>query len=341
MKEEFMTELTPRERVWQSIRHQQTDKTPWHFGYTPSTRLKLEQYYGTSDLDKALNQHIVKFRTRMPYIDIKPNYVRDEFGVVLDQTYDEYIGVPVEYLLRDCPLKDFHFPDPHNPERMSGLPAFLEANPDRFRLAYFSFTFFERAWMLRGMEDLLVDMLNNPTYVDELLDRILEFDMGILEDVLKYDIDGVSFNDDWGAQNGLIFGGRLWRRFIKPRMAQLYSLAKDSGKAVFIHCCGKAQELFPELIEMGVDVFNPFQPEVMDPYEMKKQFGSQLSFYGGVSIQKLLPFGTPKEIDNEVKRLIKEVGQGGGFIIAPSHDMPGDIPIENLVAFINSVQSQK
>jgi uroporphyrinogen decarboxylase len=336
-----MIELTPRERVWQSIQHQQPDKTPWHLGFTPTTRLKLEQYYGTTDLDTTLNQHIVKFRARMPYTDIKPNYVRDEFGVVLNQTYDEYTGVPDEYLLKDIPLKDFPFPDPHNPERLIGLPAFLDTNPDRFRLVGFSFTLFERAWFLRGMEDLLVDMLNNPTYVDELLDRILEFNMGILEDVVKYDIDGVSFNDDWGQQNGLIFGARLWRRFIKPRMTQLYKFAKDSGKAVFIHCCGKAQELFPELIEMGVDVFNPFQPEVMDPYEMKKQFGSRISFYGGVSIQKLLPFGTPAEIDNEVNRLIKEVGQGGGFIIAPSHEMPGDIPIENLVALINSVQSQK
>jgi uroporphyrinogen decarboxylase len=335
-----MTELTPRERVWQSIRHQQTDKIPWHFGCTPPTRLKLEQYYGTSDLDKVLNQHIVKYRTRLPYIDIRPNFVRDEFGVVLNQTYDEYTGVPVEYLLKDCPLKDFHFPDPHYPKRLSGLPAFLEANPDRFRLVGFSFTLFERAWFLRGMEDLLVDMLSDPTFVDELLDRILEYDMGMLEDVLKYDIDGVSFNDDWGQQSGLIFGGRLWRRFIKPRVAQLYNLTKKSGKAVFIHCCGKAQELFPELIELGVDVFNPFQPEVMDPYEIKKQFGNQLSFYGGVSIQKLLPFGTSEQIDHEVKRLINEVGHQGGFIIAPSHDMPGDIPLGNLLAFIDAVQLQ-
>jgi uroporphyrinogen decarboxylase len=190
------------------------------------------------------------------------------------------------------------------------------------------------------MEDLLVDMLSDPAYVDELMDKILEYDMGMLEDVLKYDIDGVLFGDDWGQQSGLIFGGRLWRRFIKPRVAQLYSLTKKSGKAVFIHCCGKVQELFPELIEMGLDVFNPFQPEVMDPYEMKKRFGSQLSFYGGVSIQKLLPYGTPQQIDGEVKRLIDEVGRQGGFIIAPSHDMPGDIPLENLLAFINAVRLQ-
>jgi uroporphyrinogen decarboxylase len=335
-----LTELTPRDRVWQSIQHQQPDKIPWHFGCTTLTRLKLEQYYGTNDLDSALNQHIVKFRTRLPYIDIRPNFVRDEYGVVWNRTVDKDIGVPVEYLLKDRPLKNFPFPNPHTPERLSGLPVFIKTNPDRFRLISFSFTLFERAWILRGMEDLLVNMLSDPAYVDELMDKILEYDLGMLEDVLKYDIDGVLFGDDWGQQSGLIFGGRLWRRFIKPRVAQLYSLSKKFGKAVFIHCCGKVQELFPELIEMGLDVFNPFQPEVMDPFQMKQQFGSQLSFYGGVSIQKLLPFGTPQQIDSKVKRLIAEVGRQGGFIIAPSHDMPGDIPLENLLAFINAVQQQ-
>lgn len=335
-----MAELTPRERVWQSIRRQQPDKIPWHFGCTTPTRIKLEQCYGTADLDTVLNQHIVKYRTRLPYINLRPDFVQDEFGVVWNRTIDKDIGLPEAYLLKDRLLKDFPFPDPHTPERLAGLPAFIKAHPDRFRLISFSFTLFERAWILRGMEDLLMDMLSQPQKVDELLDAILEYDLGMLEDVLKYDIDGVMFGDDWGQQSGLIFGGRLWRKFIKPRVAKLYSRVKQADKAVIIHCCGKVQELFPELIDLGLDVFNPFQPEVMDPYEMKKQFGDRLSFYGGVSIQKLLPYGTPQQIADEVKRLLEQVGRNGGFIVAPSHDMPGDIPLKNLLAFIETVQGQ-
>lgn len=332
-----MSETSPRTRVWQSIRHQPTDRVPWHFGCTTQTRLKLEKYFGTSDLDTALGQNIVKYRTRLPYVDIRPDFVQDEFGVIWNHTVDKDIGIPDEYLLKNRPVKDFVFPDPHTPQRLAGLPAFIEANPNRFRLISFSFTLFERAWILRGMEDLMVDMITDPDSVNKLLDAILEYDLAMLKDVLQYDIDGILFGDDWGQQTGLLFGPRLWRRFIKPRIAQLYSMTKNSGKAVFIHCCGKVQELFPELIELGLDVFNPFQPEVMNPYEIKKQYGSQLSFYGGVSIQKLLPYGTPQQINDEVKRLMDEVGRGGGFIIAPSHDMPGDIPLENLIAFINAV----
>src|SRR5690349_19411135 len=127
-----MTQMTPRERVWQSIRHQQPDKIPWHIGCTTPTRIKLEQHYGTSDLDTALDQHIVKYRTRLPYVQLRPNFVQDEFGVVWNRTIDKDIGVPVEYLLRDRSLHDITFPNPHDPQRLSGLPAFLSANPDRF-----------------------------------------------------------------------------------------------------------------------------------------------------------------------------------------------------------------
>jgi uroporphyrinogen decarboxylase len=99
------------------------------------------------------------------------------------------------------------------------------------------------------------------------------------------------------------------------------------------------QELFPELIDAGLDVFNPFQPDVMNPYDIKREFGSRLAFLGGVSVQKLLPFGTPQQIRDEVRRLMDGVGANGGFIIAPSHDMPGDIPLENLVAFVEAVHA--
>ncbi len=334
-----MAAITERQRVWQSIQHQPTDCVPWHFGCTSPTRLRLEAYYGSSDLDTILDQHIVKFRSRMPPVEIRPNFVRDEFGLVWDRTIDSDIGVVVDYPLKERSLKGFPFPDPHDPRRLAGLPAFLEKYPNRFRLFSMGFSLFERAWSLRGMENLLVDMLEAPGFVDDLLDAIVEYHLQILADALPYDIDGVLFGDDWGQQTGVLFGPRLWRRFIKPRIARYYALAHQHGKAVFIHCCGKVQELFPELIELGVDVFNPFQPDVMDPYEMKRRYGSKLCFYGGVSVQNLLPLGTPRQIREEVKRLIGEVGQDGSLIIAPSHDMPGDIPLENLLAFIDTVRS--
>jgi uroporphyrinogen decarboxylase len=145
----------------------------------------------------------------------------------------------------------------------------------------------------------------------------------VVEEMLKYD-DGLLYGDDWGQQRGLIF--RPKRVVSSGAHRQLYGAVKRSGRTVMIHSCGKVQELFPDLIEVGLDVFNPFQPDVMDPYEMKRQYGHLLSFFGGVSVQHLLPHGTPAEIRAEARRMMDQVGLGGGFIIAPSHDMPGDIP---------------
>jgi uroporphyrinogen decarboxylase len=188
------------------------------------------------------------------------------------------------------------------------------------------------------MANLMVDMLEAPQFVDQLFEAIAAYDLAVVEEALKHDIDAVLFGDDWGHQQGLLFGARLWRRFIKPHLALLYAAVKRAGKAVMIHSCGKVQELFPELIDLGLDVFNPFQPEVMDPFEMKREFGARLAFFGGVSVQRLLPHGTPRQVRDEVRRLKEEVGREGGLVLAPSHDMPGDIPLENMLALIETAQ---
>ena len=335
-----MTAITPRERVWQAIRHQQPDRVPYHFGFTVPARRKAEAYYGTTDLDRLLGNHLLIYSTRRhaAWEELRPGFWRDEFGVIWNRTIDVDIGVVDHYPLKGRSLEGCTLPDSRDPRRYQQLPALIAANPERFRIVQIGFSLFERAWSLRNMPELLVDMLEAPQWVDELLDTITEFDLGLIAQALQYDIDAILFGDDWGHQQGLLMGPHLWRRFIKPRLRVLYAAVKRAGKVVFIHSCGKVQELSPELIELGLDVFNPLQPEVMDPYGIKRRFGRELSFYGGMSIQRVLPHGTPQEVRDEARRLMDQVGRGGGYIIAPSHDMPGDIPIENMVAFFDAVR---
>ncbi len=332
---------TPKERVWQAIRHTQPDHVPWQIGCTTPARRKLAAYFGTEALDEVLGNHLAKYRPRAPdaLVEVRPGFWRDEFGVLWNRTVDPDIGVVEEYPLRERSLEGFEWPDPRDPRRYAALPGFLEQNRQRFCYVSMSFSLFERAWTLRSMPELLVDMLEAPRFVDQLLDRLTEFNLAILDEVLRWPIDGVLFGDDWGQQHGLLFGRRLWQRFLKPRLAEMYAAVRRAGKAVMIHCCGKVQELFPELIELGLDVFNPFQPDVMDPVAMKRQFGDRLTFYGGVSVQGVLPRGTPQQVRDEVRRLRDAVGRGGGFILAPSHDLPGDIPLENLVALVQAAQA--
>ncbi len=327
--------------MWTAIRHQQADIVPYQINTTIPARAMLAAHYGTTQLDDLLGNHIVRYKSRLEYEPLaEPGLSRDEWGVVWNRKVDRDLGVPVNRVLADRDLGALLLPDPCDPRRYAGLPAFFAANPTRFTLFGVSFSLFERGWTLRGMEALLADMIEAPSFVAALLDRIFEWAMAVLDEMLRHPFDGVLFGDDWGHQRGLLFGPKRWREFIKPRVAAMYRKVADAGKTVCIDSCGKVQDLFPELIEIGLQVFNPFQPEVMDLREMKARYGRSLTFYGGVSIQQLLPFGTPQQVRDEVRRLLDDLGHDGGFIIAPSHEMPGDIPLENMLAFIETVQAQ-
>jgi len=223
---------------------------------------------------------------------------------------------------------------------MARLSQFLAENTGRFTCIGLPFSLFERAWALRGMEVLLVDMLDNPAFVDALLDRLLEHNLAILDSAAGYSLDGVWFGDDWGQQKGLITGPRLWRRFILPRVREMYAAARRRGWKVIIHSCGDVSELLPDLIEAGFDFLNPFQPEVMDLLAVKREYGKDLAFCGGMSVQQILPLGTPAQVRETANWLLTAMGREGGYIFAPAHAVPGDVPVENLVAMLEVICRQ-
>jgi uroporphyrinogen decarboxylase len=135
-------------------------------------------------------------------------------------------------------------------------------------------------------------------------------------------------------------GPRLWRQFIYPEVKRMYRVVREAGKYVFIHSCGDVDELFDDLIKAGVNCFNPFQPEVMDVFELMKRYHGRLTFHGGLSTQRTLPYGTVEDVIHETTRLL-EMGSEGSYILAPAHDVEGDVPLENMLAFIDTVQAQR
>jgi uroporphyrinogen decarboxylase len=156
---------------------------------------------------------------------------------------------------------------------------------------------------------------------------------------MKFDIDAVYFGDDWGQQRGLQMGPKLWREFIYPVLMRMYRSVHDGGRYVFIHSCGDVDELIDDLITIGVNCFNPFQPEVMDVPALLKKYRRRLTFHGGLSTQNTLPYGTVGQVKAETNRLL-ELGRKGGYIFAPAHDVEGDVPLENMLAFIELIQGQ-
>jgi uroporphyrinogen decarboxylase len=150
----------------------------------------------------------------------------------------------------------------------------------------------------------------------------------------------VFFGDDWGQQQGLIMGYPRWKEFLKPRLKRMYDFVKSKGKYVAQHSCGDCRAVFPDLVELGLDIYNTFQPEVYDIVDFKNRFGSNITFFGGISTQRLLPYAKPAELQSEMRRITGILSRDGGYIIAPTHAMPADIPGENVQAFLEFCQNQ-
>jgi uroporphyrinogen decarboxylase len=332
--------MTKRDVVRQALNAEPVPYVPWHMGFTLEAAEKLKAHYGTDDLGPILQNHFYSVRGGGGiFTDIGNARVRDLFGVVWDRSVDKDIGVVEGQLLPEPTLEHYTLPDPRDPILFDGLEAKLADHADLFRVFNIGFSLYERAWTLRGMEALMMDFYDNPDFVHALLKAIGDYNVAQVEHALTYAVDGVQFGDDWGQQHGLQMGPEAWRTFIKPVLARMYGTVKRAGRRVLIHSCGDVDELFDDLVAIGLDCFNPFQPEVMDVHALLKQYHGRLAFHGGLSTQKTLPYGSVDAVRAEVRRLI-EAGRRGGYIFAPAHAVEGDVPVENLVAMIETVQAQ-
>ena len=334
-----MTTITPRERVLTALAHQQPDVTPWQIDLTIDAREKMAQYLRDPDFVAKIGNHLAGCEDGY-FVEVRPDYWQDQFGIVWNRTIDKDIGNVDEILIKEPDLSGYRFPEPDLERDAQAAEQILTEHPDQFRFLGVGFSMFERAWTLRGMENLLADMILHPQFVDALLDKILEYNLKVIDYFVQYDVDCIRFGDDWGQQNGLIMGPRHWRRFIKPRVKAMYERVRAAGKYVMQHSCGAVQGLFPELIDMGLDIFNTFQPEVMDVQFCKREYGRHLTFYGGISTQQVLPRVGPDELVRVIRQMIETIGADGGYNVAPTHGIPRDVSAENIVTFIETVRSQ-
>jgi len=313
---------------------------PWSMGFTREAMEKLQQHYGCSDLEVPLQNHLLKLGSDIGFFtELGGDRVEDVFGVVWDRSIDKDIGNVEKCPLPEPTLTGYDFPDPLDPRFFRDIPGKIEQFPDRFRVFQIGFSLYERAWTLRGLEKLMIDFLDHPAFVHELFDAIADYNLAQVSEALKHDIDAVYFGDDWGQQRGLQMGPKTWHRFIYPVLKRMYAAVRRAGKFVMIHSCGDVDELFDDLVGIGLNCFNPFQPEVMDVYALLPRYRGRLAFHGGMSTQRTLPFGTTEDVLAESRRLL-ELGRQGGYIFAPAHDVEGDVPLENMLAMIDLVQRQ-
>jgi len=349
--------MNEKQRIKDCIHFKAIDRIPWQINYTTelgsrmmkALNIKIQHYsvlgkniYTYTELDDYLGNHLAFIRNRAvnSFKEIEPGLLKDEWNVIWDRRIDKDIGTPVNCVLENMDLKKLKIPDPDDESRYAHFEPAIKVNQDRYILVKFSFSLFERAWSMRGMENLMIDFIKNPSFVHELLDAITDFNLAVFENLKRYRIDGAYFGDDWGCQRGLLISPGTWREFIKPRLKRMYDQAHRQGYDVFIHSCGNITSILDDLIEIGVNVYNPFQPEVIDIQQIINDYSKRLAFYGGLSIQDTLPFGNPADVRREVEHRLGLALKYGGYIISPSHDMPPDIPLENILSMLTILKDE-
>jgi uroporphyrinogen decarboxylase len=201
-------------------------------------------------------------------------------------------------------------------------------------------TFFETAWGLRGFEQMMLDMVMDEKFAACLLDKITEFSVSNARYFAGAGADIILTGDDFGMQERMIISPDMWREWFKPRFARLIAGAKavNPDVLIFYHSDGMIEPIIPDLIEIGVDILNPVQPECMDPVSLKEQYGDCLAFWGTIGTQTTMPFGTPENVREIVKERIETVGRDGGLLLAPTHKLEPDVPWENVLAFFDAVE---
>jgi len=346
-------EMSPRERLLTAMRRKRPDRIPKSLSLTPALEDEFRQRTGSQSPSEY-------FRLEPRSVGIGPTRNQRDFSAYLKDvpdvgSHDEwgigYISAGFYHFWRMVhPLRDartphdvaaYPWPDVLAPYRWKDVPKQVRHWQDHGYpvCAGPGCQLFETSWYLRGQEQLLLDFYDNPDVAVAILDTISNVMIEAVERMANVGIDVLQLGDDVGSQRAMIMSPNAWRQWIKPRVAAQISAAKriKPDILVYYHTDGDIYPIIPDLIEIGLDILNPVQPECMDPAEVKRMYGDRLAFWGTIGTQTTMPFGTPDEVRRVVKERIETVGPEG-LLLAPTHVLEPEVPWENIVAFVEAVE---
>jgi len=362
-----------RRALWR----QEVDRLPVQTNYTAVMGAKLAAHLGcsTQELAAQLGNHLLRVDvTHTPRLSADGKVSFDWWGAGWSTETEGYWHAAAP-LADTTNLAAYRWPDADAPALLAEAERAIAADEGRhFVVPNFGFALFERAWSLRGFDQLLMDLVDQPAWVEELIEHITDIQVTLarrfialgrssareeapaskseirnpkseIHDSLVTStapnavpgVDGGCFGDDYGAQRGLLFSPKIWRQMFKPRLARMFAVFRDAGLPVMVHSDGDLWPILPDLVEIGLTCLNPVQPEVLEHTRLYREFGRHLSFYGGISTQTVLPTGTPEQVKEATAACVRALApEGTGLILGPSHRMQSDIPSANVIAMLEA-----
>lgn len=310
--------MTRRERVKKAIEHQSADRPPYYLLFCPETAAVFQEQLGVRDIYEWVDNDVA--RIDIPWWEWH-DLAADWSGMPPPQSRATIVGTGASYAETIAKIEK------------------TRNETDRYILVTIYAAHWEKAYFARGIENFLADMAGEPAFARRFLTQIIDKNLVMIENILAVPgIDGVLLGSDWGTQQDLIMSPAVWHDLIRPGEQRMYDLVHGYGKDVWIHSCGNIQKLIPTLIEMGVQVLNPIQPECMDLRRLKNEYGAKLAFWGGISTQRTLPYGTPAEVQHETRRVRDFMASGGGYILAPAQHLQTDVPLANVRALLEAAR---
>jgi uroporphyrinogen decarboxylase len=358
------TTMTPRERVLTAMRRSgQPDRCPFEISWGAFTPGLMATYrnqtgsglepceyfdFDTRSVDLVPTRKQTDFR--LCYASPLPDTVMfDEWGVGMmagsTEHFVEFKYHPLEGCETPEQVRDFAWPDVDAGYRFEPLAARVAEYQQRGYAVTGELyqTIFEMAWLLRGMENLLMDFYSEPEIAHAICERLTELRVRQAVRYAEMGVDVLRLGDDVGTQTGPMIGLDVYRTFLKERTRRIIDAAKrvKPDLLVFMHCDGKVDQFIPEFLDIGVDILNPVQPECNDLVAIGRQYGDQISFWGGIGTQTTMPFGTPEEVRKKVLEVQAALGGRGGLLLAPTHILEPEVPWKNVEAFVAAAKSMK
>ena len=348
--------MTKRENLLRALKREEPAYVPIDFDLCPSLNETFKSRTGASDFREYYDfpyRYVEIHPTRHPcdysryYTDVRekisPISWNPEWGVMGitgSLAHFQEMLHPMQNFTSVQEIRDYPFPDFEADYRWKGVEErnrqIIEAG--YATVAFMKKTLYELAWYLRGMETFMLDFYENPELNEALLDRITELRVKMAQKYAAANTDILMLGDDVSTQKDMMMSPQLYRTHFKPRLAKIIRAAKEIKPdiLIFYHGDGNLERIIPDLIEAGVDVLNPVQPECVNPFRLKELYGDRLSFWGCIGTQTTMPFGTKEEIYQICKELIQKVGKNGGLVLAPTHVLEPEVPYENLEAFLQA-----